>query len=229
MKLWIMAAGPARLLVVEDEEAVREPVVRALQDAGYCAVGLADGSSFDEQLVAFRPDLVVLDLMLPGPRDGLALARAAHVRGGVGVVMVTARDGVEDRLRGFDVGADDYVVKPFATEELLARIRAVLRRLGRLPATVEVGDLLVDEAAGVAVRAGREVALTATEFHLLCYLVANRGRTLSKTRILTQVWGYEAYDPNVVEVHVSALRRKLEAHGPRLLHTVRGLGYRLQP
>lgn len=224
-----MAADPARVLVVEDEEAVREPVVHALRDAGYAAVGLRDGTHFEEQVASHRPDLVVLDLMLPGPRDGLTLAGIAHRRGNVGVVLLTARDGVDDRLRGFAVGADDYVVKPFATEELLARIRAVLRRLGRLSATVQVGDLLVDESAGLAVRGGQELALTATEFRLLCYLVANRGRTLSKTRLLTQVWGYEAYDPNLVEVHVSALRRKLEAQGPRLLHTVRGLGYRLQP
>jgi len=128
-------------------------------------------------------------------------------------------------MRGFEAGADDYLVKPFATVELLARVGAVLRRLGRVPSTVGVGDLVVDEGAGVAVRAGHQLPLTATEFRLLAYLVANRGRTLSKTQILTQVWGYEDYDPDLVEVHTSSLRRKVEAHGPRLIHTERGLGY----
>jgi two-component system OmpR family response regulator len=132
---------------------------------------------------------------------------------------------VPDRLAGFAAGADDYLVKPFAMAELVARVRAVLNRRGRWPGAVEVGDLLVDEPAGTATRAGARLDLTATELRLLGYLVGNRGRTVSKTQILTQVWGYGDYDPNLVEVHVSALRRKLEAHGDRLVHTVRGLGY----
>jgi len=121
------------------------------------------------------------------------------------------------------------LVKPFALEELLARIRAVLRRSGRLGAALEAGDVVVDEQAGFASRAGKDLLVTPTELRLLAFFVRHRGLVLSKHQLLTQVWGYDAYDPNVVEVHVSALRRKLELHGPRILETVRGLGYRLAP
>src|SRR5439155_20614332 len=143
------------------------------------------------------------------------------------IVFLTARDAVRDRLTGFGLGADDYLVKPFALEELLARVRAVLRRTGRLGAPLEAGDVLIDEQAGLATRGGESLQLTPTELRLLAYLIRNRGLVMSKHQILSQVWGYEAYDPNLVEVHVSALRRKLEARGPRILETVRGLGYRL--
>jgi len=147
----------------------------------------------------------------------------------VPVCILSARDEVSDRVSGLQAGADDYLVKPFALEELLARVRAVLRRTGRLGAAIEAADVVVDEQAGLATRAGLPLELTPTELRLLAYLVRQRGLVLSKHQLLTQVWGYDAYDPNVVEVHVSALRRKLEAHGPRILHTVRGLGYRLDP
>ena len=119
------------------------------------------------------------------------------------------------------------MVKPFAMAELIARVTAVLRRRGRIPSVIEVGDLVLDPEAAVARRAGVTLDLTATEFRLLGFLAESRGRTVSKGQILTQVWGYDDYDPNLVEVHLSALRRKMEAHGPRLIHTVRGLGYRL--
>ncbi len=220
-------ATAARVLVVEDDETIREAVAAALRSDGYTVDAAADGHGFAERLSAFRPDLVVLDWMLPGA-SGVDLARQARRLATAGVVLVTARDEVADRVRGFEAGADDYVVKPFAMVELLARVKAVLRRMGRVPSTIEVGDLLVDEESGTASRGGHELDLTATEFRLLAYLAANRGRTLSKTQILTQVWGYEDYDPNLVEVYVSALRRKTEAHGPRLLHTVRGMGYALR-
>lgn len=218
----------ARVLVVEDEPGIREPLAAALRAGGYAVRELADGTDFEFVVEGFRPDLAVLDLMLPG-RDGYALTRVLRSRGDTAVLMLTARDAVPDRVRGLRAGADDYVVKPFATEEVLARVGAILRRLGRVPATVQIGDLVLDEDAGAAVRAGHRLELTATEFRLLSYLATNRGRTLSKTQLLTQVWGYEEYDPNLVEVHISALRRKLEQHGPRLLHTVRGLGYVLRP
>ncbi|MEI4271427.1 response regulator transcription factor [Klenkia sp. LSe6-5] len=213
-----------RVLVVEDEAAIRDGVVTALADEGCLVEGRADGSGLAADLEGFRPDLVVLDVMLPG-RDGLDLAGDVRRAGDAGIVVLTARDAVPDRLAGFAAGADDYLVKPFAMAELVARVRAVLNRRGRWPAAVEVGDLVVDEPAGTATRAGARLDLTATELRLLAYLVGNRGRTVSKTQILTQVWGYGDYDPNLVEVHVSALRRKLEAHGDRLVHTVRGLGY----
>lgn len=215
------------MLVVEDSDAIRISVLSALRDAGHVVEGARDGSTIERDLDSFRPDLVVLDVMLPG-RDGFALLDVVRRRTDAGVVMLTARDEVSDRLRGLQAGADDYVIKPFVLPELVARVAAVLRRMGRAPSTVEVADLVLDADAGIAMRAGTALELTATELRLLRYLAAQRGRVVSKTQILTAVWGYDAYDPNLVEVHVSALRRKLEAHGPRLLHTVRGLGYLLR-
>ena len=222
-----MSAAPARVVVVEDEDAVREAVVRALAVEGYAVAAFADAREPDAILHG-APDLAVLDVLLPGG-DGFALARTLRARRDVPVVFLTARDGVADRLAGFAVGADDYLVKPFALEELLARVRAVLRRTGRLSEPLQVGELLLDESTGEATRAGRPLGLTPTELRLVAFLARHRGTVLSKTQILTQVWGYDDYAPNVVEVHVSALRRKLETHGSRMIHTVRGVGYRLVP
>jgi DNA-binding response OmpR family regulator len=214
--------------VVEDEPVLREAMSEALRSNGYEVRSAADANDL-VAILAFAADLALLDVLLPG-RDGFALARAMRERGDVSVIFLTARDGLDDRLRGFAHGADDYILKPVAVEELLARVHAVLRRSGRIASeAVTVADLVLDEAARTAVRAGQPLDLTATEYRLLAFLVHHRGRTLSKLQILTQVWGYDAYDPNVVEVHMSAVRRKLEAHGPRLVHTVRGLGYRLAP
>ncbi len=217
----------ARVLVVEDSEAIREMVVEALVAAGYAAQGSVDGNDLEDALDGHRPDLVILDVMLPG-RDGFTLMKVVRSWGDVGVVMLTARDELPDRLRGLDGGADDYVIKPFELSELISRVGAVLRRRGRIPATVEVGDLLVDRGAGVAARAGARLDLTATELRLLDFLLDQRGRTVSAHQILTAVWGYASYDDNLVHVHISSLRKKLEAHGPRILHTARGIGYRLQ-
>jgi two-component system, OmpR family, response regulator len=218
----------ARIAVVEDEQAQRGAIAGALERAGYAVGAWADGSDV-EAIVAFRPDLAILDVRLPG-RDGLAVARILRDHDDVPVMFVTAREAVADRLAGFAAGADDYVVKPVVLAELLARAGAVLRRSGRHPRRVTaVGDLVIDEDATLVTRAGHPIVLTATEFRLLVHLAHQRGRTLSKIVLLTQVWGYDAYDPNLVEVHVSALRRKLEAHGPRLIHTVPRLGYRLDP
>ena len=218
----------ARVLVVEDEDAIRESLLDALRDGGFAAVARPDGDGLEELLDGFRPDLVVLDVMLPG-RDGFRLLEVVRARSDAGLVVLTARDALEDRLRGLDSGADDYVVKPFLLAELVSRVRAVLRRRGRVPSALTIGDLVVDDEAGTATRGGAVLELTATELRLLRYLAEQRGRTVTKNQILTQVWGYDAYDPNLVEVHVSALRRKLEAHGPRIVHTVRGLGYALRP
>ncbi|WP_447005775.1 response regulator transcription factor [Saccharothrix isguenensis] len=217
----------ARVLVIEDAEAISAAVSSALRGAGYQVQVRPDGRELEGELTRFRPDLVVLDVMLPG-RDGFMLLEVIRRTSGAGVVMLTARDGVSDRLRGLDGGADDYVVKPFVLAELVARVSAVLRRLGRTPSTVQIGDLVVDADSAMVLRGDVAVELTATELRLLRYLAAQRGRVVGKTQILTAVWGYEDYDPNLVEVHVSALRRKLEEHGPRLLHTVRGLGYVLR-
>jgi DNA-binding response OmpR family regulator len=215
---------PARVVVVEDEPTVRDAVERALRGDGLWARGFGDFPDPDAVLRE-GPDLVILDVMLPGG-DGFDLARALLDRRDVPIVFLTARDGIEDRLSGFALGADDYLVKPFALEELLARVRVVLRRCGRVSAPLEAGDVMVDESTGTAARAGSDLALTPTELRLLSFFIRHRGAVLSKSQLLTQVWGYDAYDENVVEVHVSALRRKLEPRGPRVIHTVRGLGYR---
>jgi two-component system OmpR family response regulator len=222
-----MRPDAARVLVVEDEDVLRRSVADALADAGFTVAALADWRDFGAHVARFRPDVAVLDVMLPG-FSGLTLADHLRRHTRTAVVFVTARDSVTDRLAGFDAGADDYLVKPFVIEELLARVRAVLRRSGRLhSSTVAVSDLVVDEDAGQVARAGIPVDVTPTELRVLAYLVRNRGRVLSKTQILTQVWGYDAYDPNLVEAYVSTLRRKLDASGPALIHTVRGVGYRI--
>jgi len=215
------------VVLVEDEESVRQAVERALRSDGMAVTGFSDYPGADLVLAA-APDLAVLDVLLPGG-NGFELARELRAARDLPIVFLTARDAVEDRLDGFELGADDYLVKPFALEELLARVRAVLRRTGRLGAAIEAGDLVLEEQTGLATRAGSPLGLTPTELRLLAYLLRQRGLVLSKHQLLTQVWGYDAYDPNVVEVHISALRRKLEAHGPRILETVRGLGYRLDP
>jgi DNA-binding response OmpR family regulator len=222
------SVGTPRVLIVEDSETIREMVSEALTDVGYHTDTRCDGDGLEDHLNGLRPDLVVLDVMLPG-RDGFALIDVIRQWGDVGIVLITARDGLQDRLRGLDGGADDYVVKPFELAELVSRVGAVLRRRGRLPQVVQVGDLMLDVDAAVAARAGHQLDLTATELRLLDFLVAQRGRIVSAAQILTAVWGYGAYDPNLVQVHISGLRRKLEAHGPRILQTVRGIGYRLQP
>jgi two-component system OmpR family response regulator len=218
---------PPRVAVVEDEAPVLLGIERALRRDGMAVAAFSDYAE-PRRILATAPDLVALDVRLPGG-DGFELARRLRDGRDLPVIFLTARDAVEDRLRGFSLGADDYLVKPFSLEELLARVRVILRRAGRLGATINAGDLVIDEQAGLATRAGEILDLTPTELRLLAYLTRNRGLVLSKAQLLTQVWGYENYDPNVVEVHVSALRRKLEAHGPRVLHTVHGLGYRLLP
>jgi len=219
--------SPARVLVVEDDDTIRSALVAAVESRGWTAEGAVDGSRLEQQLDAFRPDLVLLDWMLPG-RSGIELARVVAAAGDAGMMLLTAKDGVDDKLRGFGVGVDDYLAKPFVMAELVARMTAILRRRGRAPSVLQVGDLLVDLEAGAVVRAGATIVLTGTELRLLAFLAGERGRTLSKTQILTQVWGYDSYDPNLVEVHVSSLRRKLEEHGPRLIQTVRGIGYVLR-
>ncbi|GAA5158618.1 response regulator transcription factor [Pseudonocardia eucalypti] len=215
----------ARVLVVEDAEAIRAAVLTALDDAGFHVAGRPDGTGLERELTTFRPDLVVLDIMLPG-RDGFTLLEVVRRNSAAGVLLLTARDGIDDRLRGLHGGADDYLVKPFALAELVARVTAVLRRLGRTPSTIQIGDLVLDSTAGTVLRGDRPIELTATERRLLEHLAAHRDRVLSKAQLLTSVWGYEDFDPNLVEVHISALRRKLGE--PRLLHTVRGVGYVLR-
>ena len=225
-----MQTSLPRALVVEDDPAIREAVSMALRDDGYEVRAEADGEAALRSAEGFRPDVAIVDVRLPPGPDGIGVARALREASDLPVLFLTAADGLEDRLAGFAVGADDYIVKPFSMAELLARLRAVLRRAGRLQSAVwQVGDLVVDEAARVVQSAGEPVELTPTEFELLVALGRQRGRVVSKVQLLSLVWGYDAYDPNVVEVHISALRGKLEARGGRLIHTVRGAGYVLRP
>ena len=222
-----MGAPIGRVVVIEDEQPVRDAILAALRAERFTATGFEDLPR-PADVLALAPDLAILDVLLPSG-NGFALARLLRERRELPIIFLTARDAVADRVAGLELGADDYLVKPFALEELMARVRAVLRRRGAIPQVLEVERVLVDEEHGFAARAGRELALTSTELRLLAFLMRHRGQALSKDQLLTQVWGYDAYDHNLVEVHISALRRKLETNGPRLIHTVRGIGYRFSP
>jgi DNA-binding response OmpR family regulator len=217
----------ARILFVEDSDAIRLAVVTALTAHGFVVDAAADGSDLEQRLPAFAPDLVILDVMLPG-RDGFVLLGVVRRVSTAAVLMLTAKDTLADRLHGLTSGADDYLVKPFAMAELVARVHAVLRRTRPGGSSISIGDLVINDDATSVQRDGRSLDLTDTERRLLGYLVAHRERVVSKTQILTAIWGYDGFDENVVEVHISSLRRKLEAGGgSRLVHTVRGRGYLL--
>jgi DNA-binding response OmpR family regulator len=213
--------------VIEDSEAIRLPVCTVLGAQGFNVRGLESGTDMEAELGNFAPDLVILDVMLPG-RDGFTLLHILRRQSTAAVLMLTARDSLADRVHGLTGGADDYLVKPFAMAELVARIHALLRRTRPGGSSTAVGDLVINEDASRVQRAGVELDLTDTERRLLGYLAAHREGVVSKAQILTAVWGYDGFDENVVEVHVSSLRRKIESGGgARLLHTVRGRGYRL--
>jgi len=218
-----------RVLVVEDDAPIRTALDVALRSEGYEVRAEPDGTALTEVVEVFRPDLAVLDVRLPTGPDGYAMAKLLRCSSDLPVLFLTAADAVEDRLAGFDAGADDYLIKPFSMAELLARTQALLRRAGRLSSsTWQLGDLVVDDGARSVARDGVLLELTRTEYDLLAALVRHVGKVLSKTQLLTAVWGFDAYDTNLVEVHMSALRRKLEAAGPRCIQTVRGAGYVLR-
>jgi DNA-binding response OmpR family regulator len=215
-----------RVLVVEDDASIRTALDAALRGEGYEVLVLTDGSRLPAEADSFRPDIALLDVRLPNGPNGYAIARALRGHSTLPILFLTAADAVEDRLAGFDAGADDYLIKPFSMAELLARVQALLRRSGGLSsASRQVGDLVIDDTGKTVVRAGKQLDLTKTEYDLLSVLVQHTGKVLSKTQLLTQVWGFDTYDANLVEVHMSALRKKLEAAGPRVIHTVRGAGY----
>ena len=218
-----------RVLVVEDEASIADFLLRGLREEGYSVEHAADGTTAWHALRTGEWDLVLLDWWLPD-QDGLTLLqRFRQVGRRTPVLFLTARDAVSDRVRGLDAGADDYLAKPFAFEELLARVRALVRRRDQAEnTTVSYRDVRVDMATGRAERNGHPLPLTAKEHALLVFFLRHPGQVLSRTRIYEQVWD-DRYDgfSNTLEVHVKELRRKLEAHGDRLIHTLRGRGYLL--
>jgi two-component system OmpR family response regulator len=217
--------------VIEDEIKMARAIRRGLEQEGYVVDVAADGEDGLRAALERGVDAVILDLMLPG-QDGFAVCHALRSQGRwMPVLMLTARDGVGDRVRGLDAGADDYLVKPFAFDELLARLRALLRRDPVVrPAVLAVGDLVLDPAGHTVTRAGRPVSLSTKEFALLEFLMRWPGTVLSRDRILLHVWDYDYTGrSNVVDVYVGYLRRKVERpFGGRLIRTVRGLGYVLE-
>jgi DNA-binding response OmpR family regulator len=224
-----MAERKPRVLVVEDDASMRSLLRLRLGREGYDVRAEADGTTLEEVAQRFRPDLAILDVNLAAGPDGYHVARQLRSARNVSILFVTGADSIEARLDGFDAGADDYVVKPFEVDELAARVRALLRRAGRLSSAVwEVGDVVVDPGAATAARSGQALDLTATEYQLLLALLHRPGEVLTKAKLLKELRGRRLHDVNVVEVHMSSLRRKLEAHGPRILHTVRGAGYVLR-
>jgi DNA-binding response OmpR family regulator len=223
------------VLVVDDEPTIREVVVQYLRREGYATLEAADGDAARELLEREWPNLVVLDLMLPGT-DGLALCRWIRDRSQLPVIMLTARGEEADRIVGLELGADDYVTKPFSPRELVARVRSVLRRgtgaSDRPNEHVRFGDIEIDAAAREVRKRGRVLKLTAREFDLLWFFARHPRRVFSRDQLMSRVWGYEpAFDSGTITVHVRRLREKIEDEPaqPRLLETVWGVGYRFSP
>ncbi|KUL34668.1 two-component system response regulator [Streptomyces sp. NRRL F-4489] len=231
------AGGPARVLVVDDDPVVAEVVAAYLDRAGYTVERAGDGPAALDRAAAHRPDLVVLDLMLPG-MDGLEVCRRLRERAPVPVIMLTARGDEDDRVLGLEVGADDYVTKPFSPRELVLRVASVLRRALPLPgpgpgggAPLAAAGLTVDPAARRATRNGAELALTLREFDLLAFFLRHPGRAFRRDDLMREVWGWDFGDLSTVTVHVRRLRGKVEDDParPRLIRTVWGVGYRFEP
>jgi two-component system OmpR family response regulator len=226
--------SPVRVLVVDDENNLTELLTMALRYEGWDVRAAPDGRSAVSVARDFKPDAVVLDMMLPDI-DGLEVLRRLRAdTADVPVLFLTARDAVENRIAGLTAGGDDYVTKPFSLEEVVARIRSLLRRLGltssRQTAALTVGDLVLDEDSHEVTRAGDVLALTSTEYELLRFLMRNPRRVLSKAQILDRVWHYDfGGQANVVELYISYLRKKIDAGRSPMIHTVRGAGYVIKP
>ncbi|UNM16890.1 response regulator transcription factor [Streptomyces formicae] len=227
--------GPVRVLVVDDEASLTELLSMALRYEGWQVRSAGDGAGAVRSAREFRPDAVLLDMMLPD-MDGLAvLSRLRRELPDVPVLFLTAKDAVEDRIAGLTAGGDDYVTKPFSLEEVVARLRGLIRRSGaaaavRSESLLVVGDLTLDEDSHEVTRGGASIHLTATEFELLRYLMRNPRRVLSKAQILDRVWSYDfGGQANVVELYISYLRRKIDAGRSPMIHTRRGAGYLIKP
>ncbi len=227
-----MAGGSHRILVVDDEPNILDILSMALRFQGFEVAAAATGEEALAAATAFRPHLMVLDVMLPDIEGFEVARRLGTRRAEVPIVFLSARDATEDKVRGLTVGADDYVTKPFSLEELIARIRTVLRRSGQVEpdsSRLAFADLVLDDDTREVTRAGVPIDLTATEYRLLRYLMLNPRLVLTRDQLLDQVWNYDfGGDARVLETYVSYLRKKLDAHGPRLIHTVRGVGYALR-
>lgn len=219
-----------RVLVVDDEASIRRALVTSLTAEGYQVDAAGDLRSAASIFDSYPPDVVLLDIRLPNGREGFELGRAFRGASEVPIIFLTAVEGVEERLAAFGLGADDCLEKPFSMPELLARTRAVLRRSRRLvPGRLAVRDVVVDFDSCVASRSGKDLSLTDTEFRLLTTLARTPGQIFSKVQLLSEVRQFDAYAVNLVVVHMSALRRKLEAMGPGLIFTQRSRGYVLRP
>jgi DNA-binding response OmpR family regulator len=221
---------PARVLVVDDEEIIVEMLTMGLNYEGFEVSVARTGYEALEQARSARPDIVVLDVMLPGI-DGVEVCRRLRGISDVGILMLTARGEVEDRVVGLDSGADDYLVKPFTFRELLARVGAILRRKGvNLQQALRVGDLVLDRQTRRVTRGGKPVELTPREFDMLELFLTHPRQVFSRDVILNRVWGYDYYgDTNVIDVHIRHLREKLEDENRDLIRSVRGVGYSLEP
>jgi two-component system OmpR family response regulator len=227
----MVAVAGERLLLVDDEDNLRSMLEAALRHSGFEVTAAANGREALDAVPDAKPDLIVLDVMLPDLDGFDVCARLRSTGDRTPVLFLTARDATEDKVRGLTMGGDDYLVKPFALDELVARINAVLRRTGnaRDDAVLRCRDLELDDEAHLVTKAGAEVALSPTEYNLLRYLLINQGRVLSKAQILDHVWQYDfGGDGGVVETYIGYLRKKLDADDPRLIQTVRGVGYTLR-
>jgi DNA-binding response OmpR family regulator len=223
-----------RILIVEDETPMRTALADLLASEGYRALTASDGESGLERTLAEKPDLILLDIMMP-KLDGFALcAELRRLGNAVPVLMLTAKGQIEDRVNGLDVGADDYLVKPFSTDELLARVRALLRRVARkarLPLKLNLGDVEIDLARQTALRGKKRVHLTAKEFAMLRLMAEAEGEPVTREKFLDLVWGYTAFPTTrTVDNHIASLRAKLERNpdDPRWVKTVHGVGYKLE-